>query len=71
MPPSIAPGDAHQADATIDTDTDTIAAVLWGERSLAEARRSGTLTIDGDKAAVERFVRLFPLPEPGAATSPS
>ena len=67
----IARGDAHAADATIDTDTDTIAAVLWGGRSLADAQRSGTMTIQGDKAAVERFVALFPMPEPAAADSPA
>jgi hypothetical protein len=27
------------------------------------------MTIEGDKAAVERFIRLFPLPEPAAAVS--
>jgi hypothetical protein len=27
------------------------------------------MTIEGDKAAVERFVRLFPMPEPAAAVS--
>jgi DNA-binding HxlR family transcriptional regulator len=55
-------GDADQADATIDTDPDTVGAVLWGGRSLADARRSGGMTIEGDKAAVERFLRLFPIP---------
>jgi DNA-binding HxlR family transcriptional regulator/putative sterol carrier protein len=57
-------GDAHHADATIDTDPGTLDAVLWKGRSLADARRSGRLKIEGDKAAVERFVRLFPMPEP-------
>ena len=63
----VARGDAHRPDAIIDTDNDTIAAVLWGGRSLADARRAGTMTIEGDTATVERFVRLFPLPEPAAA----
>jgi hypothetical protein len=27
--------------------------------------------IEGDKAAVERFVRLSPMPEPAAAVSPA
>jgi DNA-binding HxlR family transcriptional regulator/putative sterol carrier protein len=60
-------GDASQADATIETDPDTLATVLWGSRSLADAHRSGRITIEGDKATVERFVRLFPIPEPAAA----
>jgi DNA-binding HxlR family transcriptional regulator len=59
-------GDAHRADATIDTDPDTLNAVLWRGRSLADAQRSGTMTIEGHKAAVERFVALFPIPEPAA-----
>ena len=67
----VARGDAHRADATIDTDPGTIDAVLWKGRSLADAQRSGKLTIEGDEAAVERFVRLFPMPEPAAAVSPA
>jgi DNA-binding HxlR family transcriptional regulator/putative sterol carrier protein len=60
----VARGDAHQPDATIETDPDTLNSVLWGTTSFADAQRSGTLTIDGDTALVERFVRLFPLPAP-------
>jgi putative sterol carrier protein len=58
---------ADGADATIDSDPDTLNAVLWGSQSLAAAQRSGAMKIEGDKAAVERFVRLFPMPEPDAA----
>jgi DNA-binding HxlR family transcriptional regulator len=65
----VARGDLHEADATIETDNDTLNAVLWEGRSLAGARRSGRMRIEGDKAAVERFVRLFPMPEPAAAVS--
>ena len=67
----VARGGADQADATIDTDPGTLATVLWGARPLADAQRSGKMTIEGDKAAVERFVRLFPMPEPAAAISPA
>jgi len=63
-------GDAARADATIDTDPDTLNAVLWRGQPLAAAQRSGTMTIDGDTAAVERFVQLFPTPEPAGAVSP-
>jgi DNA-binding HxlR family transcriptional regulator len=62
----VARGGTDQADAAIDTDPDTIGAVLWGDRSLGDAQRSGALTIEGDEAAVERFLRLFPMPEPVA-----
>jgi DNA-binding HxlR family transcriptional regulator/putative sterol carrier protein len=64
---NVARGSADQADATIDTDPDTLGAVLWGGRSLTEAQRSGQLTIEGDKAAVQRLVRLFPIPEPAVS----
>jgi DNA-binding HxlR family transcriptional regulator/putative sterol carrier protein len=67
----VARGEAPQADATIDADPDTFNAVLWGDRSLADAQRSKRMTIEGDKAAVERFVRLFPMPEPAAGASPA
>jgi DNA-binding HxlR family transcriptional regulator/putative sterol carrier protein len=67
----VARGGADQADATIDIDPDTLNAVLWGGRPLADAQRSGRMTIEGDKTAVERFVRLFPMPEPAAAVSPA
>ena len=55
-------GGTDQADATIDADPDTLNAVLFGGRSLTDAQRSGKMTIEGDKAAVKRFVRLFPVP---------
>jgi DNA-binding HxlR family transcriptional regulator len=60
-------GGADRPDATIETDHVTLDAVLWGDRRLADARRSGELKIDGDAEAVGRFVRLFPLPEPAGA----
>jgi DNA-binding HxlR family transcriptional regulator len=60
-------GGTDQADATIDTDPGTLDAVLWKGRSLTDAQRSGRMTIEGDTAAVERLVRLFPMPEPAAA----
>ena len=60
-------GGADRPDATIDTDPDTLAAVLWAGRRLADAQRAGALRIEGDRAVVERFVRLFPVPEPAAA----
>jgi DNA-binding HxlR family transcriptional regulator len=60
-------GEAGHADATIDTDPNTLAAVLWGGRTLVAAQRAREMAIEGDKTAVERFVRLFPMPEPAAA----
>jgi len=67
----VARGSADQADATIDTDPGMLNAVLWEGQSLADAQRAGTMTIAGDKAAVRRFVRLFPMPGPAVAVSPA
>jgi DNA-binding HxlR family transcriptional regulator/putative sterol carrier protein len=63
----VARGEADQADATIDTDPDTLTAVLWRGRPLADAQRTGEIRIEGDRSAVERLVPLFPVPEPVAA----
>ena len=62
----IARASAEKVDATIETDAATLAALVYEGRELAEALRAGEVKIEGDEAAVERFVRLFPLPEPAA-----
>lgn len=38
----VARGSAQQSDATIDTDPDTLAAVLWGGRSHGGPRQTGS-----------------------------
>ncbi len=55
-------GETTHADATIQSDSDAIAAVLWGGRSLAAAQRAKEITITGDADAAKRFVTLFPVP---------
>jgi DNA-binding HxlR family transcriptional regulator len=60
----VARDEGERADATIDTDPETLRAVLWHGLRLAEARRPGDLTIEGNHRLVEHFVRLFPLREP-------
>jgi DNA-binding HxlR family transcriptional regulator len=55
-------GTAEQPDATIETDTGTLSALLWHGRRLPEALSSGDIAIEGSRPAVERFLRLFPLP---------
>ena len=47
-------------------DPGTLLALIHGEISVADALDSGVLAIDGDRAMVERFVGLFPMPEPAA-----
>jgi DNA-binding HxlR family transcriptional regulator len=58
----VARGGAEDPDAVIATDPGTLSAVLWHGRGLAEAQRAGDLRTEGSRAAVTRFLRLFPLP---------
>ncbi|HET7479186.1 MAG TPA: winged helix-turn-helix transcriptional regulator [Rubrobacteraceae bacterium] len=60
----ISRGVADRPDATIETDPGALAALVYDGRPLAEALRSGDLNLKGDESAVERFLRLFPLPQP-------
>ena len=57
-------GVADKPDAVIETDSANLAALVYERRDLAEVLRSGDLKIEGDESAVERFLGLFPLPEP-------
>jgi alkyl sulfatase BDS1-like metallo-beta-lactamase superfamily hydrolase len=59
-------GSSDRPDATIETDPATLAGLVYDDRLLAEALRSGDVEIEGDEAAVARFLGLFPLPEPAA-----
>jgi DNA-binding HxlR family transcriptional regulator len=62
-------GSVEQPDAAIEADSATLAELVYQGRDLAEALRSGDVKIEGDEAAVERFLTLFPLPEPAARYS--
>jgi DNA-binding HxlR family transcriptional regulator len=64
----VARGSADHPDAAIETDTATLSALLWHGRRLPEALRSGDVEIEGSRSAVERFLRLFPLPSAGQAS---
>ena len=55
-------GSAERPDAIVETDPETLSALLWHGRRLPEARRSGDVTVEGDSRSVGRFLRLFPLP---------
>ena len=63
-------GSADAPDAIIDTDPDTLAALVYGGRKLNEAARAGGLKVTGDKAIVKQFLGLFPMPEPAASNPP-
>jgi DNA-binding HxlR family transcriptional regulator len=58
----VARGAADDPDASIETDTGTLSALLWHGRRLPEALRARDIAIEGSRPAVERFLRLFPLP---------
>jgi DNA-binding HxlR family transcriptional regulator/putative sterol carrier protein len=53
-------------DAVLMLDPGTLLALIHGHISVADALSSDDLAIDGDREVVERFVVLFPLPEPAA-----
>ena len=59
-------GAADGPDAIIETDPDTLRALVFGGRPLAEALRSEDIKIEGGESAVERFFGLFALPEPAS-----
>jgi alkyl sulfatase BDS1-like metallo-beta-lactamase superfamily hydrolase len=49
---------------SIQTDTATLAAVLWHGHPLAEAVRDGALRLAGDREAAADFAALFAPPVP-------
>lgn len=55
---------ADRPDAIVDTDSNTLAGLIYGPVTLAEAIKSEGIRIEGDDSAVEHFLTLFPLPEP-------
>ena len=57
-------GAPSDPDARIETDVDTLAALVYEGRDLDEALRAGDAEIGGDRSAIERLLCLFPLPEP-------
>jgi DNA-binding HxlR family transcriptional regulator/putative sterol carrier protein len=63
----ISRGSAEGADAIVEADSNTLAGLLYAGRPLAEALESGDLKVEGNRAAFERFLGLFPLPEPAPA----
>jgi DNA-binding HxlR family transcriptional regulator len=65
----VARGGAENSDAVIATDTKTLPELLFEGRELAQAIRAGDIEIEGSKRAVERFLGLFPPPEPAATAA--
>jgi DNA-binding HxlR family transcriptional regulator/putative sterol carrier protein len=55
-------GSTGEPDAVIETDPNTLRALIGHGRELADALRAGDVRVDGDQAAVLRFLELFPEP---------
>jgi DNA-binding HxlR family transcriptional regulator/putative sterol carrier protein len=53
-------GSAERPDAVVESNPATLAAVLWHDRPLAEALRTGDVEIEGSTPALKRFLRAFP-----------
>jgi DNA-binding HxlR family transcriptional regulator len=57
-------GPAKRPDARIESDPGTLTGLLWSGRELPEVLRVEDIKIDGSTRAVERFLGLFPAPQP-------
>jgi alkyl sulfatase BDS1-like metallo-beta-lactamase superfamily hydrolase len=60
-------GEPEHTVATLETDPQTLAALLYGGRPLQDVLRTGEVTIAGDGGVLARFLQLFPIPEPAGA----
>ena len=52
-------GEAERPDATIRSDTGTIAGVVFGRKPLGKAVESGHVQLDGNRSAARRLFRCF------------
>jgi alkyl sulfatase BDS1-like metallo-beta-lactamase superfamily hydrolase len=57
----IARGSAEHPDAVLSTSPGTLSALLWEGLHLRQAERSGAAEVEGDRPALARFLRLFPI----------
>jgi DNA-binding HxlR family transcriptional regulator len=61
---TLEPGTAPGAHATISGPPAMVLAVAHGRMTLRDAERTGDLTVTGARPVAEKFLSLFPLPEP-------
>jgi DNA-binding HxlR family transcriptional regulator len=59
-------GEATPSVARLETDAQSLAALLYRRRTLDDVLHTGDVTISGDSGVITRFLRLFPLPEPAS-----
>jgi DNA-binding HxlR family transcriptional regulator len=57
-------GEAQEPNAIIETDPQTLRALLTKRTRLVKATREGHMTLTGDADAVKRLIEAVPLPEP-------
>jgi DNA-binding HxlR family transcriptional regulator len=57
-------GQADDPVLRLETDSATLAALLWHGMPVAEARREGRLRFEGKEAQISRFLECFPEPRP-------
>lgn len=58
----ITAGRPQQPTVTFDTDVATLRLVAFGREPVSTAERDGRLILSGERAAAERFTRMFPVP---------
>ena len=61
---TVARGETEHPDVTLAADQATLLSLLRTDISLDEALAGGDVRLVGDCAVVERFRRLFPIPQP-------
>jgi DNA-binding HxlR family transcriptional regulator/putative sterol carrier protein len=61
---TVEPGEAQRPDVTVACAPGTLIELIHGWRDLDAALAVGAVTLEGDRAGFERFLGLFPMPEP-------
>jgi DNA-binding HxlR family transcriptional regulator len=64
-------GEAQRADLSITSDPQTLGGVIGQQLPLEDALKSGALSFDGTREELDRFLSLFPLPEPADVPEPA
>jgi DNA-binding HxlR family transcriptional regulator len=60
----VEPGAPKNPGAILIGNQNEMAAVIYGGRKLGDALKAHALTFEGDRAILQRFLTLFPLPAP-------
>ena len=56
-------------DVAITTEAACLRRVVFGQQTLAHARRAGQLSLDGDETVAAQFLQMFVRPQPVEQTS--